>query len=69
MFFNRALCTDILLLSTSLPPALFGDNDDDDDDDGDGDGDADDDSGNDEKKNTIIREIHCRNLPVGYSQD
>ena len=57
------------MLSTSLPPALFDDDDDDDDDDGDGDGDADDDSGNDEKKNTIIREIHCRNFPVGYSQD
>ena len=58
------------MLSTSLPPALFDDDDDDDDDgDGDGDGDADDDSGNDEKKNTIISEIHCRNFPVGYSQD
>ena len=56
------------MLSTSLPPALFDDDDDDDDDD-DGDGDADYDCGNDEKKNTVIREIRCRNFPVGYSQD
>ena len=44
LFFNIALCTDILLLCTSLPPALLNDDDDDDDDD------ADDDSDNDEKK-------------------
>ena len=58
------------MLSTSLPPALFDDDDDDDDDDNDdGDGDADYDCGNDEKKNTVIREMRCRNFPVGYSQD
>ena len=47
LFFNIALCTDILLLCTSLPPALFNDDDDENDDDDD---DADDDSDNDEKK-------------------
>ena len=49
------------MLSTSLPPALFDDDDDDDDDDGDGD--ADDDSGNDEKKNTIIRGNSLPKIP------